>query len=235
VKTLTDKVYLLEGLKGANSYLLDSSDELTLIDTGSAGDAGVIRDQIQQAGFSLNRLKLIILTHCHADHAGGAARLQAWSQARIAAHAAETAYLEGQQPLPFKSSWKKVFFWISDRILFPQPPLEVARVLEEGDQVPVLDGLQVIHTPGHTPGSISLFQPARRILFCGDALFLAHPLTGSRGLRLPLKSVSVNTDLAQRSAHKIQGLQPEMLLPGHGRPLIREAAEQIASLLKEKR
>ena len=232
MKQLAEDIFLLEGLQGANSYLLTSGSELTLIDTGIPADAKAVQNELKRAGYPLSQLNLIILTHGHADHAGGTTRLADHSPAEIAAHTEEISYLRKEASLPFRSSWKQALFWISDRVLLPRPPLNVNRPLQEGDQLKVLEGLEVIHTPGHTPGSISLFQPERRILFCGDALFLAHPLTGKSGLRLPLKMVSVDPDLAYQSAVKILDLEPNLLCPGHGEPILRDAAGRIQQLLE---
>jgi len=232
VKQLAEDIFLLEGLQGANSYLLTSGKELTLIDTGIPADAKTVQNEIEWAGYSLSQLKLIILTHGHGDHVGGTARLIENTPAEIAAHTEEISYLRKEASLPFRSSWKQALFWISDHVLLPRPPLNVNQPLQEGDQLKVLEGLEVIHTPGHTPGSISLFQPERRILFCGDALFLAHPLTGKSGLRLPLKMVSVDSDLASQSAFKILNVEPNLLCPGHGEPILRDATERIQQLLE---
>jgi glyoxylase-like metal-dependent hydrolase (beta-lactamase superfamily II) len=88
----------------------------------------------------------------------------------------------------------------------------------------------VIHVPGHTPGSISLYQPQRQILFCGDALFNANPLTGTPGLQLPLPAATVDDEQARASVCKLSALELRVLCCGHGEPILDGAGEQIAAL-----
>lgn len=232
MEKLTEDIYLLETLRGANAYLLTSPDELVLIDCGIRSDFVRIQAQLEQTGYALSQLSLIVLTHGHGDHAGSAAQLQETTPAEFAAHPEEIPYLRKEASLPFRSLLKKALFGLADQVLLPRPALDRIQPVQEGDRIQPAGGLEVIHTPGHTPGSISLFQPERRILFCGDALFLAHPLSGKSGLRLPPNLVTADPDRAYRSAEKIVGLEPEMLCPGHGRPLTSGAAGRLRRLLE---
>jgi glyoxylase-like metal-dependent hydrolase (beta-lactamase superfamily II) len=109
--------------------------------------------------------------------------------------------------------------------------IEVARGLEEGEKLDVLGGLQVIHTPGHTPGSMSLYQEERGILFCGDLIFNGHPFTGRGGLRYAPRAFSVDPEEVERSVQKLSGLQVRVLCVGHGEPIVREANVKMEELL----
>ena len=82
-----------------------------------------------------------------------------------------------------------------------------------------IDGLTVIHTPGHTDGSICLYLPGRA-LFVGDALLTAD----KQGLSLPRRSMSTDLDQAKESIKKISELNYSVLLPGHGPPIERNAS-----------
>jgi glyoxylase-like metal-dependent hydrolase (beta-lactamase superfamily II) len=83
----------------------------------------------------------------------------------------------------------------------------------------MIDGLTVIHTPGHTEGSICLYSPGRA-LFVGDALVTSDKRMPS----LPRKSMSVDMNLAKESARKISELEYSVLLPGHGPPIEQNAS-----------
>jgi glyoxylase-like metal-dependent hydrolase (beta-lactamase superfamily II) len=109
--------------------------------------------------------------------------------------------------------------------------IEVARGLEERETLDVLGGLQVIHTPGHTPGSMSLYQEERGILFCGDLIFNGHPFTGRGGLRYAPRAFSVDPEEVERSVQKLSGLQVRVLCVGHGEPIVREANVKMEELL----
>jgi len=231
MRQVVSDVYLFEGLRGANVYLLLSDEGLTLVDSGMDGNADPIAAQLEEAGYPLSRLHSIVLTHAHVDHVGSAAELAGRSGAQILAHRAEVPYIEQIQTMPSASLFRRLMNWLSSRVLFTASACQVDRPLEEGDTIEALGGTQVIHTPGHTPGSISLYQPERRIVFCGDALFNANPLTGAPGLRFPLPTATLDSAQARESVAKLSALNVEVLCCGHGEPILNGASEQIAALL----
>jgi glyoxylase-like metal-dependent hydrolase (beta-lactamase superfamily II) len=108
---------------------------------------------------------------------------------------------------------------------------EVHWAVEEGDIVEALGGLEVVHTPGHTPGAISLHQRERRILFCGDALFNADPMSGRPGLDFPIRLISVDNAQARESVQRLAELPIDVLCCGHGEPILDGANEKIRALL----
>lgn len=231
---ILDNIYLLEEIKGCNVYLLVGKDELTLVDTGLKGQLEKIESQLQQEGYSLSRLKKIILTHVHRDHSGSANELAERAIARVYAHQAEAPYLEKKETLPYSSIFQMIIWGIEKRFLPQTPPCPVDKKLEDGDVVDVLGGLRAVHTPGHTPGSLSLYQPERKILFCGDALFNQNPVTGKKGLRLPLPVSTTDKKEALESVKKLSELPVEVILFGHGAPLLEKGTEKIKSLGKKK-
>ena len=95
-------------------------------------------------------------------------------------------------------------------------------------------GLQVLHAPGHTPGSIALYQPERRVLFCGDVFFNKNPMTGKEGLQLSLPLFTLNLAQARESAQRLAALPVEVLCFGHGEPILKGAGERVQALLGEK-
>lgn len=235
MREVVDDVYLLEGLRGCNVYLLVADGGLTLLDSGMMGDADRIVAQLQEAGHPLPDLRRIALTHAHGDHTGGAVGLARDSGARVVAHRDEVPYIEQTEPLPAPSPMQRLLFWLSDHLLFRLSPCKVDRAVEDGDVLDALGGLQVIHTPGHTPGSMALYHPERRILFCGDALFNAHPMTGRPGLRLPLPLVTVDTAKALASVDSLSALPVDVLCCGHGEPIVGGVGERIGALLDDEK
>lgn len=223
-------VYLLDGLRMANVFLLASDDGITLIDAGTSGEADRIVDQLAQGGYTLPDLRAIVLTHCHADHTGSAAELARRSGAQVLAHQAEVPYIEQTESLPATSFMRRLFNWLSDQA-FRAEPCQVDRPLHDGDVVAALGGLRVIHAPGHTPGSIVLYQPERRILFTGDVLFNEHPLRGKAGLQFPPRMFSLDQAQAQASARKLAGLELAVVCFGHGQPILEGAQAQVQAAL----
>jgi glyoxylase-like metal-dependent hydrolase (beta-lactamase superfamily II) len=238
MRQIVPGVYLIEGLRGnsANVYLLASGEELTLVDSGLPGAADQIAAQLQEKGYSLSHLQTIVLTHSHGDHTGSAAELARRSSAQIMAHRDEVPYIEQTEPLPFGSLLKRLSNWLGDRVLFRRAPCKVDRALQNGDVIEALGGVRVIHTPGHTPGSIALYQPERRILFCGDAFFNKNPLTGKKGLQLSIPLFTLDVAQMRESARRLAALSVDVLCCGHGEPIL-EGAEgrmQDVVLIREK-
>jgi glyoxylase-like metal-dependent hydrolase (beta-lactamase superfamily II) len=231
MRQILEDIYLMEGLRGCNVYLLISENGLTLVDSGLASDVTRIMMQIEKAGFHLERLQSIVLTHAHGDHIGSAAELVRRSGAQIIAHRDEVPFLEKSQTPSTGKASQSMLNWLGDHFVFRQSPLKVDRPVENGDVVAVMGGMQVIHTPGHTPGSKSLYHSERQLLFCGDAFFNMNPLTRKKGLRLPLRMVSLDNEQARDSAAKLTLLPVEVLCCGHGAPILQGAGVMMQSVL----
>lgn len=222
-------VHWLEEVRGGNVYLLAMDEGLTLVDSGGKGMADAIEAQMREGGYAPSDLRSIVLTHGHAGHTGSAAELARRSSAQVLAHREEVPYIQREAALPATGVLARLAGWIGGRVLRPEP-CTVNGMLEYGDWLESLGGLQVIHAPGHTPGSICLYQPERRLLFCGDALLNANPLTGTPGLRMPLALITVDPAQARESVRKLAALPLEVLCPGHGEPIMEGAGERIRAL-----
>jgi glyoxylase-like metal-dependent hydrolase (beta-lactamase superfamily II) len=230
MREIVQNVYLIEGLRISNVYLLVSEAKLALVDTGLAGDVNRIIAQIEEEGYSLTELHSIILTHAHSDHVGGAAKLLRRCDAEVVAHRVEVPYIEGSQRLPAGSMLQKMVTWLGGRIPRKGQGIKVARGLENGEVLDILGGLKVLHTSGHTPGSICLYQEEKRILFCGDLLFNGHPMTGRGGLRYAPRMFSVDPEEAEKSARGLSELAVEVLCVGHGEPIVKDTGARMEAL-----
>lgn len=231
MREVVPDVYMIEGLRGSNVYLLASKAGLTLVDSGMKGDAGRIMAQLQAGGYALSDLRRIVLTHAHSDHTGNVAELVQHSGAIVLAHREEIVYLEQAKPMPATSTLQRFMNWLSDHTFFRQVPCKMDRALEEGDVVEALGGVQVIHTPGHTPGSICLYESERRILWCGDTLFNKNPMTGKAGLQLSIPLVTWDSAQVKESTRKLSALPAEVLCFGHGEPIMKDGHVRIKELL----
>ncbi len=102
------------------------------------------------------------------------------------------------------------------------PHTEVEQKLEDND---VIAGLTVIFTPGHSAGSICLYDPVRKALFSGDTLLSSKgKITG------PRSAVTPDMDTAWASVEKLKELDIEVVLPGHGEPIKNDATNQVRAL-----
>jgi glyoxylase-like metal-dependent hydrolase (beta-lactamase superfamily II) len=227
-------VHMLKGVGTAPIYLLVSDKELTLIDSGMIGRTDKVIAQIEEAGYDASALKTIVLTHYHHDHVGCAAELARRTGARIAAHRDEVVYITREKRLPATSLLKRFLFWLFDRVLLwildPADKTFIAKVdlpLEAGDEIETFDGLQVIHVPGHTPGSIVLYHPARQMLFCGDAI------TNRSKIRHSPWYVSTDSSQALDSACWVANLPVETACFGHGAPILEQAGTVIKEAMEQ--
>ena len=199
----------------ANVYLLIEGDELTVIDTGTAGNAKKIVDYIQKMGRQPSNVKTIILTHCHMDHAGSVKELKDLTNAKVAVHEEDADCVSGKKPLPRP---KNVLFRAVSSFI-KLAPVQPDIILKDNDKI---GQLTVIHTPGHTPGSIALLDERKKALFAGDTLrFDGKQLSGSS------EQFTLDMKKAKESIGKISALSFDVMLCGHGEPLKPNASEAV--------
>ncbi len=203
---LADGVYKVDGVRAANVYLVTLDDGLLLVDTGMPGNAKRIVACIESTGHRPADLRYIVLTHCDMDHIGSAARLKELTGARVAIHELDGPILAGQQR-PQKGGLAMAAFY---RLLKPRSVVPDL-LLKDGDTI---GGLQVMHVPGHTAGSIVL-RREDGVVFSGDAL-----LGDKHGqVRPPRPRLALDRAQAQASAERIRALPTKLLCPGHGAPV----------------
>ncbi|HLF28365.1 MAG TPA: MBL fold metallo-hydrolase [Anaerolineae bacterium] len=204
-------VHLIPGII-ANPYLIVSSDGLTLIDTGIRGSDRKILKYIAELGRAPADLKRIVITHSDGDHVGSLSALKAASGARVYASRVEAeAIRAGRQSRPLKTrGLQRLLMKLIGPFLKAQPAA-VDEVIAGGQTLPILDGLQVIETPGHTPGHISLFAPSARILFGGDSMIAMNgALRESRGYNTWDEAKAIESARAQAA------LGAQIVCVGHG-------------------
>jgi glyoxylase-like metal-dependent hydrolase (beta-lactamase superfamily II) len=154
-----------------------------LIDAGFSGQFGQLREAVEDAGVSFDRLRKVVVTHQDIDHVGGIAELLAVAGDRIEvlAHEADRPYIVGEKPL-LKANPERMA-QLSERLsvlpeerrkaviaAFKTTRARVDRTLGDGERLPGCGGIVVVHTPGHTPGHICLYLERSKILVAGDAL-----------------------------------------------------------------
>ncbi len=168
----------------ANPYLLVDPDGLTLIDAGLPGSHKKILRYLAGLGHAPSDLRHILITHADFDHVGGLAALKAATGALVYASPIEAqAIAEGHSSRALKPRnllFKLLFNLMGS--LFKPARAKVDEFLSDGQTLPVLGGLTVLETPGHTPGHLSYYAPAAGILFCGDSIVSEESgLRGSTG------------------------------------------------------
>jgi len=219
---INENVYLFEKIKGANSYLyISDNSEISIIDAGMPGNASKILSQISDLDISLEKIKYIILTHADIDHIGSVAELKNATGALVAIHEIEVPYLLGEKKKKQKGmigGMISLIFGILLKIMKTQNIVPDI-TLKEGD---FIGGLKVIFCPGHTEGSISLYN-AETVLFSGDAI-----ITDKHSNIKGFNNIATSDTLeAGKTINKIKHLKFEVLLPGHGSPVLKNASAKL--------
>ena len=211
------------GIRGANVYLL-VGEELALIDTGYPGSTGGIVDYIRGLGRSEKEITTVIITHNHVDHMGSLSELRLLATFKVLAHSGDFGDADPPYPGGIRRLLRVPFLHRLRRHL--ALTLEDVDVrLEGGEVLDLLGGLEVVPTPGHTPGSISLYSERHRILFVGDALQKRHGRPST-----PARRVSTDPAAAVVSIARMAALDTGTLCLGHGRPIVENPSGKLRAL-----
>lgn len=208
-----------------NSFLFVGEDgEATLVDAGLRGAPRKVLAGLARAGVAPEQVTRILLTHAHPDHTGGAAELRTRTAATtVSVHTEDLGFVEAGTTAPMR------------RTLGLRPPprrvaaLSVTEALHDGQLLPVAGGLRVLHTPGHTPGHVSLLHEPTGTLVTGDALF-----NMTRRITWPVAAFCTDAAMTRRTAQRLGGLDFDVAAFTHG-PEIRTGARAAVRRFLERR
>lgn len=192
------QIHQIGGLGFDSNIYLIIDEVTTLIDAGTGQNFKIVKQNLNKLGIKPSDINLLINTHCHFDHTGGD-RDFVDAGCEVAIHELEAELIrKGDQTVTMAEGF-------GVRL----EPIKVARELHEGDRVELGElVLEIIHTPGHTRGSICLYDPKQRVLFSGDTVFCE----GVGRTDLPTS----DSEALVRSLRKLAALEVEGLYPGHG-------------------
>jgi glyoxylase-like metal-dependent hydrolase (beta-lactamase superfamily II) len=184
-----------------SAYLLIDNTQVVVVDTGTKGSATAIEEALTDLGMGWYAVEHVIFTHHHPDHVGSAIPVLEATEAEAYAGEADVYAIGSPQPLT---------------------------PLVDGDEV---FGLQIIATPGHTPGHICVYDPVGGVLVAGDALVGQADGGGVAG---PDAAYTEDMETAHESVRKLAGFSYDTVLFGHGEPveaggsrLVQELAGQL--------
>lgn len=206
-----------------NVYLVEDASGVTLIDAGIPGQWKDLLYELESMDRVVGDIRGVILTHADSDHTGFAERLR--SEAGVPIYIHEADALQARGVVKKKNpSWGKVkigpllsFLWYAGKRggLTNKPVQEVITVVD-GETLDLPGSPRIVHTPGHSPGSIAVHSPAVDALFVGDAMTTRHVLTGAEGPQPAPFTLDGETALA--SLERWRDIDARWVLPGHGYP-----------------
>jgi glyoxylase-like metal-dependent hydrolase (beta-lactamase superfamily II) len=209
------QIHQIGGLGFDSNIYLIIDEVVTLIDAGTGMNFKTVAQNMGKFNLKPSDIELLINTHCHFDHIGGDRDFIKAADCEVAIHELEAELLrKGDQIITLAGG-------LSGRRRLE--PTEVARELHEGDWIDLGEfRLQVLHTPGHTSGSISLFEPKQRLLFTGDTIFS----DGIGRVDLP----TGDAEALQASIKRLAKLKVQKMYPGHGPSVEKNAHERILKM-----
>ncbi|MFA7265980.1 MAG: MBL fold metallo-hydrolase [Candidatus Nanopelagicales bacterium] len=206
---------------------VEDDGSVTLVDCGLKQAPPRIVAGLREIGKVPADVQRIVLTHAHNDHAGGAAEMVRRTGLQgVAAHEADADYIEAGVASPYNSSISGRVFSRSGSGGFEATP--ITERLVDGQLLDVAGGLSVHHTPGHSPGHISLKHERTELLITGDAIFNMVRMTW------PFSATCTDHKLNRKSAHVLGELDYDVVAFTHGPHISINARETVRGFLKRK-
>ena len=227
------------GSEKVNWYLVESGGELTAVDAGLPAFAGSLDGELAQFGFAASDVKALVLTHSDGDHTG-LARTLSERGARVLVHEQDEETLRKPRAKPGEASPQHLLPYLVQPGLWTlmlhmgrrggaKPvPFEGAATFSGGERLEVPGRPLAIHTPGHTEGHCARLFEEHGALFVGDELCTWNPVFWTKGPQLMPKAFSISRSRCLHSLIALEGLQAEVVLPGHGEPFRGSPAEAVA-------
>jgi glyoxylase-like metal-dependent hydrolase (beta-lactamase superfamily II) len=214
-----------------NSFALVQDDgSVVLVDTGIKRAPARIVAGLAAIGKHPRDVTHIVLTHVHPDHAGGAAEMSRRTGAPILVHGddhgwARSGRINGANDTSTRLGW--LFARTPDSKI---EPFEPGPALTDGQLLPISGGVQVLHTPGHSPGHVSLLIESTGTLITGDALFNFRFLGGAR---VSPSFLCSDFAMTKRTAHRLGELTYDVAAFTHGPEIRDRARETVRGLLSD--
>ncbi|UII54371.1 MBL fold metallo-hydrolase [Cytobacillus spongiae] len=206
----------------------EQGDDWVLVDAGVPFSGGYILQSAKRLFGEKSKPRAIVLTHGHFDHVGGIQRILKEWDVPVYAHKEELPYLTGKKNYlpPDPTVGRGIMTILSP--LYPRKAINLGNQIHDlppNGEIPEMPEWRWIHTPGHTPGHISLFREEDKMLLAGDAITtvkqesLHAVLYQTKEIHGPPAYFTPDWDNAELSIQKLASLQPRIVYSGHGKPM----------------
>jgi glyoxylase-like metal-dependent hydrolase (beta-lactamase superfamily II) len=222
------------GSEIVNWYLVDAGEDgLVAVDAGLPGYGDLMLEQIAALGRRPDEVRAVVLTHGHSDHTGLVARF-AESGARVLVHEDDADMLRnpgGQRPslealTSLRHGHMRRFMWHMSRNGGAKPTrLEKPETYGDGAELDVPGRPRAAHAPGHTAGHCVLQFAEHGVVFAGDLVCTLNPVTGATGIQPFPAAFNVDSSQLMASLGRLEGLDGQVVLPGHGDPFTGSPAD----------
>lgn len=218
---LSANVDMLE-VNGKQTYypvLIHDDDNLVLVDAGFPLDFELLSNAIKSNGFKVEDINKLIITHQDIDHIGCVNEfLEIVPEIEIMACSIEAPYINGQMiPTKLAKMDESNSFYKQFKAGFDNRRIKIDRELFDNEVLPFCGGIEVVHTPGHTPGHICLYIKQDKVMICGDALNIDEgTLIGANPM------YSDNMDDAEKSRKRLLDYDVDTFLTYHGGAYVRK-------------
>lgn len=240
---LDERIHLIDGFdlgvpERTGTYVINE-DELTLIETGPSPSVKYIKKGLDELGFSLEKIKYIIVTHVHLDHAGGAGLLlQECPNATVIVHPKGARHLV--DPSKLAAGARGVYGDSFSELFDPIIPIPEDRLMtkDDGETLKIGDSctLEFLDTPGHARHHFSIYDPVTNGLFTGDTVGVRYQQLIDEGIDYFLPSTSPNhfdPNAMHESINRIRNMHLNRIYYGHFgmTEKVNQALEQVSEWL----
>ncbi len=212
-----------------NSYIIENDDStVSLVDCGLKSTSKRLLSAMSSIDKSPGSVREILITHAHFDHLGGASRVRSATGAKTHIHAHDRTYAQSGKnpPISVPGPLGKVLALAGSRI----PSCQIDVELADGDRLDIGGGLQVLHTPGHSPGHCSFLLEKSGVLITGDAI-----MNFRDKLSYAFSAFCYDPDMCKDTATRLGECDYDVAAFTHGPPIFDRARESLRNFIQKGR
>ena len=228
IDRLSENVHQIH-LGGTSVTVLQTIEGLILFDSGFKWNGNALEKSIESLGFSINDISHLLMTHYHPDHSGGLHSLVNKGVSKIYIHTKDSDVITGKTNMPglIRNPLLGLFGnpFLS---LLKGKPIGHSFTLDGGEKIGSSIPIEVIHTPGHTDGSVCYYLPTEGILIAGDALSVRK-----KELFAPSKTFSNDWNQAVKSLNRLIEFDYNIVSLSHYRPILKDGRSKVQRLIEE--